>query len=194
MWSQAVKSGGDAADLTARRLQSLMRWQQTSENEDLFGQEYSAFLREFPDHPFSVEILLQQSRLQPPSLDLVEGLLGIPRDSPRFLEARSRAEALVFALSQSGILPIEQHVDLALELHRLWLDSSEMLDTNRTRVGLVRARRLLESAGDRADLPRSAKKSWLICLIFAREGWSVSLTWGLNWIFVRWRVLLPQMI
>ena len=151
MWSQAVKSGGDAADLTARRLQSLMRWQQTSENEDLFGQEYLAFLREFPDHPFSVEILLQQSRLQPPSLDLVEGLLGIPRDSPRFLEARSRAEALVFALSQSGILPIEQHVDLALELHRLWLDSSEMLDTNRTRVGLVRARRLLESAGDRAD-------------------------------------------
>ena len=108
-------------------------------------------MREFPDHPFSVEILLQQSRLQPPSLDLVEGLLGIPQDSPRFLEARSRAEALVFALSQSGILPIEQHVDLALELHRLWLDSSEMLDTNRTRVGLVRARRLLESAGDRAD-------------------------------------------
>ena len=151
MWTKAAESGGDVADLTARRLQSLMRWQQTSKNENLFGQEYSAFLREFPDHPFSVEILLQQSRSQPPSLDLVEGLLGISEDSPRFLEARSRAEVLVFALSQRSILPIEEHVDLALELHRLWLDSSEMLDTDRTRTGLIRARRLLESAGDRAD-------------------------------------------
>ncbi|MEC8855529.1 MAG: hypothetical protein VXX15_07980, partial [Planctomycetota bacterium] len=121
MWSKAAESGGDAADLAARRLQSLIRWQQTNENVDLFGQEYSAFLREFPNHPFSVEILLQQSRLQPPSLGLVEGLLGIPKDSPRFLEARSRAEALVFVLSQSGVFPIEKHVDLALELHRLWL-------------------------------------------------------------------------
>ncbi|MED5322257.1 MAG: hypothetical protein VYA02_03215, partial [Planctomycetota bacterium] len=151
MWSKAAESGGDAADLAARRLQSLIRWQQTNENVDLFGQEYSAFLREFPNHPFSVEILLQQSRLQPPSLGLVEGLLGIPKDSPRFLEARSRAEALVFVLSQSGVFPIEKHVDLALELHRLWLDSSEMLDTERTRSGLIRARRLLDSAGDRAD-------------------------------------------
>jgi len=54
-------------------------------------------------------------------------------------------------LSQSGVLPIQKHVDLALELHRLWLDSSEMLDTERTRSGLIRARRLLDSAGDRAD-------------------------------------------
>ncbi len=148
LWSKAAQSGGDVADLTARRLQSLMRWQQTSDNEDSFDEEYRTFLRDFPDHPFSVEILLQQSRVQPPSLDLVEGLLGISEDSPRFLEARSRAEALVFVLSQSGSLPIEKHVDLALELHRLWLDSSEMLDTERTRAGLIRARRLLESAGD----------------------------------------------
>ncbi|MBL22224.1 MAG: hypothetical protein CMJ37_05270 [Phycisphaerae bacterium] len=158
MWSKAAESGGDLADLTARRLQSLMRWQKTSENEDLYLQEYSAFLREFPGHPFSVEILLRQSRLQPPSLDLVEGLLGIPQDSPRFLEARSRAEALVFALSQSGSLPTEKHVELALELHRLWLDSSEMLDTDRTRAGLIRARRLLESARDRAEFASVRKE------------------------------------
>lgn len=148
MWSKAAQSGGDVADLTARRLQALMRWQQTSDNEDSFDEECRIFLRDFPDHPFSVEILLQQSRVQAPSLDLVEGLLGISEDSPRFLEARSRAEALAFVLSQSGSLPIERHVDLALELHRLWLDSSELLDTERTRAGLIRARRLLESAGD----------------------------------------------
>lgn len=158
MWSKAAQSGGDVADLTARRLQALMRWQQTRENEDQFGQEYSTFLREFPDHPFSVEILLQQSRVQPPSLDLVEGLLGIPEDSPRFLEARSRAEALVFALSQSKSLPIANHVDLALQLHRIWLDSSEMLDIERTRAGLIRARRLLESAGDRAEFSSVRKE------------------------------------
>ena len=151
MWSKAAQSGGDIADLTARRLQALMRWQQTSENGDLFDQEYSVFLRDFSDHPFSVEILLQQSRVQKPSLNLVEGLLGIPEDSPRFLEARSRAESLTFALSQTGSLPVERHIDLALELHRLWLDSSEMLDPERTRTGLIRARRLLESASDLVD-------------------------------------------
>ena len=158
MWSKAAQSGGDIADLTARRLQALMRWQQSQENEDLFVQEYSSFLREFPDHPFSVEVLLQQSRVQSPSLDLVEGLLAIPQDSPRFLEARSRAEALVFALSQAGSLPIEEHVDLALELHRLWLDSPEMLDVERTRSGLTRARRLLESAGARAEFAQVRKE------------------------------------
>ena len=102
MWSEAAQSGGDVADLTARRLQALMRWQQTSDNEDSFDEECRIFLRDFPDHPFSVEILLQQSRVQAPSLDLVEGLLGISEDSPRFLEARSRAEAFILVLSQSG--------------------------------------------------------------------------------------------
>lgn len=158
MWSKAAQSGGDVADLTARRLQALMRWQQTSDNEDSFDEEYRIFLRDFPDHSFSVEILLQQSREQAPSLDLVEGLLGISEDSPRFLEARSRAEALVFVLSQSGSLPIERHVDLALELHRLWLDSSELLDTERTRAGLIRARRLLESAGDLVEFAAVRKE------------------------------------
>ena len=151
MWSKAAQTGGDLADLTARRLQALMRWQMSRENEDLFGQEYSTFLQEFPDHPFSVEIFLQKSQVHPPSLDLIEGLVSIPQDSPRFLEARSRAEVLAFELSQAGSAPVELHVDLALELHRLWLDSSELIDTERTRSGLNRARRLLESAGDRAE-------------------------------------------
>ncbi len=149
MWSLAGESGGDSADLTARRLQALIRWQQANDNSGLFAQEFNSFLGQFPDHPFAVEILLQQSATGSPSKDLVERLLGIPNDSPRFLEARSRAESLVFALSQDGRMPVEQHVDLALELHRIWLDSPQMLDAERVRVGLVRARRLLESASDR---------------------------------------------
>ena len=156
---QAVKSGGDAADLTARRLQSLMRWQQASENESLRPRIFSFCV--VPRHPFSVEILLQQSRLQPPSLDLVEGLLGIPQDSPRFLEP-SRAEALVFALSQAA--SFRSNSTSTSLLSCIGRDSSS---NDRTRAGLVRAQRLLESAGDRADFARSAKKSWLICLIFA---------------------------
>ena len=149
MWSLARESGGDSADLTARRLQALIEWQQASGNNGLFAQEFSSFLRDFPDHPFAVEILLQQTATEPPSMDLVSRLLGIPNDSPRFLEARRRAEALLFSLTQDDRLPVDQHVDLALELHRMWLDSPEMLDTGRVRVGLVRARRLLESASDR---------------------------------------------
>ncbi len=158
MWSQAAQSGGDIADLTARRLQALMRSQQNRDGKDLFAQEYLTFLREYPDHPFSVEILLQQSQVHDPSLDLIERLLGIPQDSPRFFEARSRAESLIFAMTQNCDLPVEMHVDLAVELHRLWLDSSELIDVERTHSGLNRARRLLESAGDRPEFASIRKE------------------------------------
>ena len=147
-WSKAAEFGGNSADLASRRLQAFMKWKEAGGDPVTLPTESALFLQNYPDHPFAVEILLQQSGHQSASLDLVESLLAIPADSSRFLEAQARAEFMMFGLAKSGDMAFETHIDLALELHRLWLDSPEIMTPERIRVGLARARRLLESAGD----------------------------------------------